>query len=172
MTLKNIMMADTLDYERDLFIDESALDVEWLNQPLLMMRYSKQLAKAEKEVSRLKEKQRVVFATTDKDVRTNPGDYKISVKLTEEVVKNAVLSSDEYQDISAELIEAQYEYNMLKAAVESIKQRKDALQDLVRLHGQQYFAGPSIPRDLSHEAKQRHDKEVSNNSIKITRKKK
>lgn len=160
-----------LEYEKDLFIDESSLDVEWLNQPTLMMRYSRELAKAEKEVARLKEKRQVIYATTEKDVRNNPSDYKISGKITEEVVKNTVLSSDEYQEITEELIDAQYESSMVKGAVEAVKQRKDALQDLVRLHGQQYFAGPSVPRDLSYEAKQRHQIGVSNSSIKIRTKK-
>lgn len=158
-----------LQYEKDLFIDEGSLDVECLDQPSLMMRYSRAYAKAEKEVSRLKEKMKVTQATLDKDIRTNPGDYKISVKLTEEVVKNAVLSSEEYQEEMEGLIEAQYEALMLKGAVDAVKQRKDMLQELVKLHGQQYFAGPSIPRDLSFEAKQRHAKQESNNSIKITR---
>jgi hypothetical protein len=88
-----------LEYEKDLFIDESSLDVEWLNQPLMMFRYTRERAKAEKEVSRLKRKLKVTAATLDKDIRTNPSDYKITVKLTEEVVKNAVLCDEEYQEI-------------------------------------------------------------------------
>lgn len=160
-----------LDFEKDVFIDESALDVECLGQASLMMRYSREHAKAEREVSRLKEKMRVVQATLDKDIRTNPSQFKIDVKITEAVVMNAILVDGEYQDLTNELIEAQYEEKMIKGALESIKQRKDMLQELVRLHGQHYFAGPSIPRDLSHEAKQRHQTEVSNHSIKITRKK-
>jgi hypothetical protein len=160
-----------LEYEKDLFIDESSLDVEWLNQPLMMFRYTRERAKAEKEVSRLKRKLKVTAATLDKDIRTNPSDYKITVKLTEEVVKNAVLCDEEYQEIELELIEANYELSMIEGAVESIKQRKDALQDLVRLHGQQYFAGPSVPRDISHEVKQRHLKQTSNSVVKITRRK-
>lgn len=160
-----------MDYEKDMYIDESALDVEWLGQPTLMMRYSRALAKAEKEVSRLKEKIKVTAAVLDKDIRSNPGQYKIDVKLTEAVVNNAIIIQDEYQELQEELIDAQYEVNMLKGAVESIKERKDALQDLVRLHGQQYFAGPSVPRDISFEAKQRFEKQTSNKTIKITRKK-
>lgn len=160
-----------LDYEKDLYIEEGSLDVEWLNQPLLMLRYARERAKAEKEVARLKRKLKVTGATTDKDIRTNPNDYKITVKLTEEVVKNAVLCDEEYQELEEELIEANYELSMIEGAVDAIKQRKDALQDLVRLHAAQYFAGPSIPRDISLEAKQHHLKQNANSHIKITRKK-
>src|SRR5690606_16872898 len=99
-------MSMELNYEEDIFIDESSLDVEWLNQPLLMQRYSREFAKAEKEVAKLKEKLSVTKATLDKDIRTNPSQYKISVKLTEEVVKNAIITDPEYQEQVEDLIEA------------------------------------------------------------------
>jgi hypothetical protein len=168
-----------LEYERDLCIDESALDVEWINQPTLMFKYSRELAKAEKEVSRLKEKISVERARLDKDIRSNPVKYKVGdIKITEAVVSNAIVTNKDFQELTKDLIEAQYEVNMVKGAVDAVKQRKDALQDLVRLHGQQYFAGPTVPRDLSAEVKQhlkdnhkKAEKEVSNSSIKIRRKK-
>ena len=160
-----------LDYERDLYIDESALDVEWLGQASLMFRYSKELAKAEREIARLKEKQAVVKAELDRDIRLVPEDFDIKVKVTEAVVSNTILFQEEYKTITNELIEAQYEVSMIKGAVNAIHQRKDALQDLVRLHGQRYFAGPSVPRDLSHEVRQQHEKAVSNKAVKIRRNK-
>lgn len=159
-----------MDYEKDLYIDESALDVEWLGQAPLMMRYCRELAKAEKEMVRLKEKMKVEWAILDKDIRTNPADFQI-IKITEAAVQSAIIMDKDYQGLSQELIEAQFEFNMLKGAVDSIKMRKDALQDLVKLHGQQYFAGPTIPRDLTFEAKQRFAKETANSTIKIRRKK-
>lgn len=162
---------EELNYERDIHIDESALDVEWLGQPLLMMRYTRAMARAEKEMMRMKEKQKVKYAELDKSVRKDPAKYQIMVKLTETVVDGAIISDEEYQKVTEELIEATYEFNMVKGAVDSIKQRKDALQDLVKLHGQQYFAGPSVPRDLSFEAKQKFTKQSSNKVVKITRRK-
>lgn len=158
-----------LDYERDLYIDESALDVEWLDQPMLMMRYSKELSKAEREVARLKEKQAVVKAEFDRDIRLVPESFDVKGKITEAVVSNTILFQKEYKEVTTELIEAQYELSMLKGAVNAIHQRKDALQDLVRLHGQRYFAGPSVPRDITHEVKQQHEKKVSNSAVKIRR---
>lgn len=160
-----------LDYEKDLYIDEGALDVECLDQATLMMRYSKAFAKAEKEVARVKEKRDVVRAELDRDIRKDPLSFQITTRVTEDVVKNAILLQDEFKEVCDELIDAQYEMSMLKGAVDSIKQRKDMLQELVKLHGQQYFAGPSIPRDLGFEAKQRHTKQTANSSIKITRRK-
>ena len=40
------------------------------------------------------------------------------------------------------------------------RRQKTALENLVKLHGQQYFAGPSVPRDLSKEW-ERHERQKS-----------
>lgn len=159
-----------LEYESDLYIDPTGLDVEWLGQPMLMMKYSGKLASAEREVARLKEKISVERARLDKDIRTEPEKYGLAdVKMTEAVVMNGIITNKEFQKLTDQLIEAQYEVNMLKGAVDAVKQRKDGLQDLVRLHGQQYFAGPTMPRDISFEVKQKMQREKSNQAIKITR---
>lgn len=161
------------EYEKDLYIDESALDVEWLGQPMLMVKYSRELASAEREVARLKEKISVEQARLDKDVRTSPEKYGLyDIKITEAVVNNAIITNKDFQKLKAELIDANYEVGMLKGAVDAVKQRKDALQDLVRLHGQQYFAGPTMPRDLTFEVKQKMQREKSNQAITITRRRK
>jgi hypothetical protein len=158
------------DYERDLHIDEGGLDIEWLNQPSLMMKYSRELANAEREVSRMKEKLSVVRAELDRDIRLKPEKFNIDSKVTEAVISNAILLQPKYSKASEELIDAQYEFMMMKGAVQAVQQRKDALQDLVKLHGQRYFAGPNIPRDLTFEVKQEQEKKVSNSTVKIRRK--
>lgn len=160
-----------LEYEQDLRIDENALDVECLEQPSLLMRYVRIAAKAEKEVSRLKEELGVVAAEIDRDIRLNPASFEITGRVTEDVVKHTMVLQPEYKKVTAELIEAKYEHSMARGAIEAIQERKDMLQELIRLHGQQYFAGPSIPRDLGYEAKQRHRTQTANTTIKITRKK-
>ena len=61
-----------------------------------------------------------------------------------------------YKEASQELIDTKYKAEMVRAAVSAIEHRKDALENLVRLYGQQYFAGPKVPRDLSAEASLKH----------------
>ncbi len=158
-----------LDYQRDLHIDESALDVEWLSQASLMMRYSKELASAERDMTRMKEKQSVVRAELDRDIRLNPDKFGIDSKVTEAVIMSTILLNQKYKDVSGDLIDAQYEFAMTKGAVQAVQQRKDALQDLVRLHGQKYFAGPNIPRDLPFEVKQDNERKSVNKIVKIRR---
>lgn len=167
-----------LDYEQDIRIDADALDLEWLDQPRLMLRYSKELAKAEREQNRLKEKLAVTEAQLDRDVRLTPGDYipmdpktgTPKFKITEAVVRGCVIQDDDYKEVHEELIQAQFEVKVLKGAVDAIQQRKDALQDLVRLHGQNYFAGPKVPRDLakevaSRETQQAYNRKKSNEAV-------
>ncbi len=146
-------------YEKDVNIDPNSLDVEWLEQPNLMLKYGRIAAQTKLDMDKAKEKLEVVKAELDKDIRLNPEKYDIA-KLTESVVASTILLQPEYKEASEAYIEATYEFNMARYAVQAISDRKDALENLVKLHGMQYFAGPSVPRDLSKEwgAKQKQKK--------------
>lgn len=157
-----------LNYEQDLKIDETALDIECLDQAILMMRYSKELARAEKRVSNIKEELSVERAELDKDIRSNPDTFGIE-KITESAINNCIILQDDYKAIQKKLIDAQYEAKMIKGAVDAVQQRKDMLQELVKLHGQRYFAGPKVERDLSGEVAKKHSRSQSNQAIKIKR---
>lgn len=139
-----------INFERDATIDPDALDIEWLEQPRMMIRYGKVLAEAKKAYEETKQRLDVVKAEVDKDVRANPSDYGLE-KTTESAIAGAVSTAKKVQESQKEMHEASYEVNLAQAAVYAINARKDALENLVRLHGQQYFAGPKIPRDLSKE---------------------
>jgi hypothetical protein len=52
-----------------------------------------------------------------------------------------------------------YEAEVLQGAVNAVDHRKDALENLVRLHGLQYFAGPKVPRNLSEEREYREEQQ-------------
>jgi len=146
---------EELDYQGDIIIDESALDVEWLEQPRLMLKYGSHAARMRKEVDKAKENLDIVRAKLDKDIRSNPDKYGI-VKLVEAAVQNAIVESEDYREANQRYLKAKYEADVARAAVGAMEQRKEALENLVRLHGLQYFAGPKVPRDLSKEAQRRH----------------
>lgn len=157
-----------LNYEQDLHIDDNALDLEWLGQPTLMVKYIQGQASARREVDRLKEKLNVSKAELDREIRLSPDKYGIE-KITESVITSTIIIQDEYKKLVKELIDAQYELQMMQGAVAAIDQRKQALENLVKLYGQQYFAGPKMPRDLSYEVKLREQKDRSNSTIQIRR---
>jgi hypothetical protein len=139
-----------MNFEDDIHIDESALDVEWLRQPALMAQYCQHAAHAKAVMDRAKEKLDVVEAEMDRDIRDFPERYNLS-KLTETLVKSTVLLTQERQIAAQACIDTKYEYDMAQAAVRAMDQKKTALENLVKLHGMSYFAGPAVPRDLSAE---------------------
>lgn len=163
-------MGNKLNYERDLAIDETALDLEWLQQPLLMLDYTEAAASARREVDRTKEKLSVLRAELGKKVRKHPEHYDIA-KITVDAVEAAIITTEEYSELANDMIDAQYEYQMLQGAVQAVEQRKQALENMTKLLGLQYFASPKAPRDLPYEVEQEMKKEKSNNAITIKRKK-
>ena len=141
-------------YEDDLRIDEDALDVEWLDQPNLMQKYVRISAQADKRVDVAKEALEYCQAELEMQIRADPESFGVE-KITDKSVSAAILIQEEYQEKQKELIEAKFEAKVANGAVKSMDQRKVALENLVKLHGQSYFAGPKVPRDLSDEWQKR-----------------
>lgn len=146
-----------MNYERDLEIDETALDVEWLEQPKLFMQYSTHLASMRRKADEEKQKLDVVRAEIDRDAREDPEKFQITGKLTEGAITSAVLTNSKYREAFQSYLNAKYEMDMAQGAVRAFEQRKEALENLVKLNGQEYFAGPRVPRDL-HEEKEKRRK--------------
>ena len=143
-----------MGYEDDINIDEQALDVEWIEQPRLMGRYCKLAAEAQRALSLAKEEQDFVYATLDRAVRADPQSYGVvagSRGVTEDSIKAAIQVQPSYKDATKGYIDAKYEAEVASGAVRAFDQRKAALENLVRLAGQSYFAGPQVPRDLADE---------------------
>ena len=160
-----------LNYERDVSIDETALDVEWLQQSHLMYKYAKYQADTKKVMDEAKEMLEFIRAKLEMDIRANPENYGLS-KVTESAIASTILLQPEYQESSKKYIEAKYENDVAAAAVRAIDQKKTALENLVKLLSVSYFAGPSAPRDLSLEwnerIKRKEQKELNKN-VKIKR---
>lgn len=159
-----------LNYEKDAQIEEDALDLEWLDQPSLMMKYAIAAADARAELDRAKERLDIVVAQLDREIRAKPSKFGID-KVTEAVVEHTILLQPKRQEASNAVIKAKYESDMAYNAVKSIEARKDALENLVRLHGQQYFAGPKVPRDLGWERKERQKRSDAGVASRLKRNK-
>ena len=160
-----------LNYEQDVSIDETALDVEWLQQANLMYKYARHQAETKKAMDEAKERLDFIKAKVEMDIRANPENYGLS-KVTESAVASAILLQPEYQEASKKYVEARYENDMAVAAVRAIDQKKTALENLVKLLSVSYFAGPSAPRDLSlkwNEHIKRREQKEHNKNVKIRR---
>ena len=139
-------LKDDLDFEADIRIDLTELDAEWLRQPVLMGRYGRLLADARRNLDRKKFKRDILRAQLAAKVRKNPDLYHID-RISNEAVGNAVEQMPECRDAEQAVNKASYHVEVMEAAVRSMHHRRDALENLVRLHMAEYFAGPTSPRE-------------------------
>ena len=172
-------MKQEFDYEQDLNIDPDALDVEWLGQANTFMKYSREAANMKMEVGKAKELVDVTRAALEFAIRDDPEAFKdLPEKKTESVINSAIALAGQgkleaigakanyvdplmkdYQEALHALNEAQRDYDYVQAAVRSMDHKRTALENLVKLAQQNYFATPDEPRDLSKEAQKRATRE-------------
>ena len=157
------MEKERLNYEADVSIDPDALDIEWLKDAKLTMKYTEALADAQ---AKLRELHETVVPVTQAElasyIRKNPSDFEID-KLTEGALKEVLAISLSinwtppkraeklvfaYRAAHIDELEAEHEVDILKGAVKSMDRRSSALEGLAFLFGRQYFAGPKIPHEL------------------------
>jgi len=112
-------------------------------------------------------------AQIDFAIREDPDKYGIA-KITENAINNAIIMEDSYQAKRTAYNEATRHVNVLQGVVYAINDRKSSLENLVKLHGQQYFAGPSTPHNLAElqEEKRNEMHHRIGKSMKRTKKKK
>jgi hypothetical protein len=150
-------MKDT-NYEEDIRIDQDALDLEWLDQANRKFKYSKILADCRRELESAESNLAVTKAEVSQMIRRDPKQYGLE-KTTEGSIAEVLLLAPEVQTAIERVNTAKYEVDIAFAAVNSFEHRKAALENLVKLFGQNYFAGPSVPnninRDWEHKEKQK-----------------
>ena len=157
-----------MSYEIDMNIDENALDFELLEQPSLMAKYSRELAEARRDRDLAKEALDLKKAEIDLDIRDNPANYNLE-KVTVAAVESCILMEGEFQEAQKALRDTNFEVNVLQGVVSAIEHRKSALEHLVKLYGQNYFAGPSVPHDLSKIRKEKTEEMAHNVGAKMKR---
>lgn len=138
------------EFEKDTQINPEALDVEWIRQPALVAKYAQASAYAKDAVSRAKDNLEVVKAQMDGEIRKDPAKFGVD-KVTEAVVSATILKTGEYQLANDEYLKSKLSADLVQAATIALDHKKAALENLVRLMGQQYFAGPREPRDIGQE---------------------
>lgn len=167
-----------MNYEFDMQIDATALDVEWLEQAPLAMRYGRIWADKKEDLQRANENVKLVKAELTVKINDDPEKYLgAGIKSTVANVEACILKHQDYQVARDEALDAEKQFNLIDIAKNEICfTRKSALENLVTLHGQQYFAGPKIPRNLKEEMakyKERRElqKEKANQRVRIRKNK-
>jgi predicted HTH domain antitoxin len=123
-------------------VNLNKLEEENQAQPRRIYEYGMKLAQAKREVKRLKAKLKVTDAEIAREARKLPEKYGM-FKVTDETVKEAVLSSNLHKIMEQQLIDAEYEEEILKVAVDALVDKRDSMSDLAKLHGQLYWCKTS-----------------------------
>ena len=129
------------DFKEDIKIDEFALDKEWIKQPRLFAGYCEELANADRDVGKAKEKLEVVRAELLRDIIDNPSNFGLE-KTTQAMIDAVIITDGRYIEAQSYLNTLLYEKNMIQNAVRAMDMKKSALENLVKLHGQNYFSTP------------------------------
>lgn len=150
-----------INYEEDIKIDEQALDAEWLEQGQLAIRYAKHASEMEKEAARAEEYVKTIRSELINEVNTDP-DVTIGKSKPNAADIEAYYRTDKrYKKAKDDAVEKRNEADFSELARREISTtRRKALEQLVILYGQMYFAGPSVSRDLS-QAKEEKQKQAN-----------
>ena len=142
-----------MSYQKDMRIDETALDIEWLDQAELAMKYGKLYSEAKQELEEAEEEIKVLRSELIKEANEDSDKFLgEDVKPTGPNVEAYYRTHKEHKEAKQNIIDLQYEVNMTEIAKNEVSfTRKAALENLVTLHGQQYFAGPRMPRAIKSE---------------------
>ncbi len=135
------------EFEKDRQLDPNALDVECLQQADLFFKWAERAVEAKGKADRCKLRMEVIEAKLGRRCREKPEQFGLA-RVTELGVQSAVKCHKSYTNAYRKWIRARETAQLLDKAVEAMEQRKRMLEVLITLHGQQYFAGPSVPRDL------------------------
>lgn len=117
------------------------LDKAWLDQPKLYMEALDEASRAKSKLEWAKYELEVVESNIAQDVRANPKTYGID-KISEAAVKEAVTRDGSVRSWKEKVAEAKFAVTEADNVVSALDMRRRALENLVQLHGQQYFSEP------------------------------
>ena len=159
-----------MDFKELITIDKYNLDEEWLNQPLHTYNFAEKLADAQKRMDKAKEKVEIVKAELTLDIAKNPSNYGLT-KTTQALIDAVIIKEQSYLDAQEELRELKFEVGVLQSAVKAFDQRKTALENLVKLHNQSYYAEPTVQSSEQAENLKDIKKNATKERIKARRRK-
>lgn len=134
----------------DVSLDKNQLDVESEKQSALMYEYSTALSEASKSYSNMKLALDALVSEKKLTWRS-AGEISINgkvAKVTEGALDNAVDIAEDVLALRKNLIEQQYQVDMLKGIVESLRNKKSSIENEITLFLSGYFGAPNDQRSL------------------------
>ncbi len=142
-------MKNIFDYSTDVNINSDELDIEWIKQPSLFMRYQEELVMREKIKTKAKENIEIIEAELDKEIRSLMTENK--VKVTESLIKAEITRNEKRKKAVDDCIEKTYNYNIINGAVKALDHKKKALEKLTELYIAGYFSEPKTNSSITEE---------------------
>lgn len=136
-------------------IDQGRLDREWLRQPELYHTHARNLAEAKLKLEEAESSFDATKAELTLDIYERPSAYDLD-KATKDTVEAALIKCKQFQAAAKAVRQARYELELLNATVKALEHKKRALENLVTLHGQDYFSEPRA----SGEAKEQFEQDA------------
>ncbi len=131
---------EEFNYDRDLEINKNDLRRECSSQPKLLMKYVKEVARQSKEVKFTKETlAKVRSRLTTKLIKSRDKKPLVSE------IEAYIIEHEDYQTTVQNLINLEYEYDILKGTITAFHHRKDMIQETIRLMNMNYFSAVEIP---------------------------
>ena len=153
-----------LNYERDVQIDEQSLELEWLDQAELSIKYGREWARIKSKVAALDEKVKVIRSELIRKAWDDPVKYLGQPKGVVQTVEAFYRTHKKHKKIKQEFIEAQEELDLAEIAKNEMSfTRKAAMENLTKLFISDYFAGPSIPGNITERRKDRDKERMETN---------
>ena len=98
-----------INYEEDMTIDSSALDVEWLGQASLALRYGKHFVQLGLQVAKLQERKKTLRSELIQEVNRDPEKCCNKAKPNASDIEAYYRVHPDYQTLIEELLQAEYE---------------------------------------------------------------
>jgi hypothetical protein len=123
-------------------IDLNNLEKEWVDHVNKVRTFTDKSAETKKKEAEAKAAMELAEATLLRDIRNAPDKFGLAPKPTEGAIKNCVLYQKRYKDAERAYIQAKYENDLIDGVVKTLDHRKRALENLVTLWQNGYFAAP------------------------------
>jgi hypothetical protein len=151
-------------------IDKLNLHNEWVNQPLLYMKYGQALAEASELRDHFKNALERTKASLNINIRKKKEKNK--EKVTEGIIEASIVDNEDYHETTRDLELVSGIASKLSTIVKSIDQRKKALEGLVQLYIGEYFSVPREPKSTGGQFEKKKDNELRRKQRKNLNKKK
>ena len=135
-------MSEKNDFE----IDMGNLDEEWKKQPRIFHEACVHAAEKQLESRKAKALVKLEAARIKQKIRNSPAEYGVKGHPSVDQIESLVETDSDYQNAVTNDIMTAYQLDLAEADVNALNQKRQALENEVKLHCNDYNSEPRIPK--------------------------